>query len=52
MELVILKAKQIDKTYNSNLFEDPYDVFLNAMDPPDVEDIHKAVLNLLEEEAL
>lgn len=32
--MVILRAKQIDKTYNSNLFEDPYEVFFNAIEPP------------------
>ena len=36
LEMVILRAKQIDKTYKSILFEDPYEVFLNAIDPPEV----------------
>ena len=31
LEMIILKSKQIDKTYKSTLFEDPYDVFLNAI---------------------
>lgn len=29
--MVILRAKQIDKTYNSVLFEDPYEVIFNAI---------------------
>ena len=37
LEMVILKAKQIDKTYNSSIFKDPFDIFLNALDPPQME---------------
>ena len=29
--MVILRAKQIDKTSGSNLFEDPYEVMFNAI---------------------
>ena len=35
--MVILKAKQIDLTCHSTLFQDPYDVFLHAIDPPELE---------------
>lgn len=52
LEMVILKAKQIDVTCRSKLFEDPYDVFLHAIDPPDVREIHCAIENLLAEGAL
>lgn len=31
LDMVILRAKQIDKTYKSTLFEDPYEVFFSAM---------------------
>ena len=34
--MVFLRAKQIDKTYGSTLFEDTYEVFMNAIDPPGI----------------
>lgn len=43
LDMVILRAKQIDKTYNSNLFEDPYEVFLSAIEPPKLDEIHSAI---------
>ena len=45
--MVILRAKQIDKTSKSKLFEDPYEVCLNAMDPPSIEEISYAIKMLL-----
>jgi HrpA-like RNA helicase len=50
--MVILKAKQLDLNYGSQIFENPYEFLLGVMNPPEREKIKEAIERLLREEAL
>lgn len=52
LEMAILKSKQLDKNTESDVFSDPYDLFLNTLEPPKISDIHQAIQTLLKEDAL
>ena len=43
LEMVILRAKQLDFINNSKIFADPYCFLLGVMNPPKIERIREAV---------
>lgn len=47
LEMVILKAKQLDLINQSKVFADPYQFLLGVMDPPEVDRIREAIQHLL-----
>lgn len=52
LEIVLLKAKLLDKFQQSNIFSDPYEIILSVLDAPKLKEIHNAINFLVQEEAL
>jgi HrpA-like RNA helicase len=52
LDMAILRAKQIDKNYHSHIFNNPFEIFCNAIEPPEFREIHDNIEYLLKEEAL
>ena len=52
LEMVILRAKQLDLINQSDVFSNPYQFLMGVMDPPAIDPIKDSIEHLLEEEAL